>query len=58
MVEEKILYEVQDNIAVITLNRPKQRNAQDLELILQLDAAWSRAALCVAMTPRRSLEQG
>lgn len=44
MVEEKILYEVQDNIAVITLNRPKQRNAQDLELILQLDAAWSRAA--------------
>ena len=29
MAEEKILYAVQDNIAVITLNRPEQRNAQD-----------------------------
>ncbi|ARN74114.1 enoyl-CoA hydratase [Oceanicoccus sagamiensis] len=44
MAEDKILYRVEDNIAVITLNRPKQRNAQDLDLILQLDAAWTRAA--------------
>lgn len=44
MSDEKILYQVQDNIAIITLNRPGQRNAQDLELILQLDAAWTRAA--------------
>ena len=44
MAEDKILYRVEDNIAVITLNRPEQRNAQDLDFILQLDAAFSRAA--------------
>ena len=42
--EAKVLYQVKGNIAVITLNRPKQRNAQDLDLIQQLDACWERAA--------------
>ena len=42
--EDKVLYEVKGSIAVITLNRPKQRNAQDLDLIVQLDRCWSRAA--------------
>jgi enoyl-CoA hydratase len=42
--DEKVLYEVQNNIALITLNRPKQRNAQDLDLIVQLDACWTKAA--------------
>jgi enoyl-CoA hydratase len=42
--EDKVLYEVKGSIAVITLNRPKQRNAQDLDLIIQLDRCWSRAA--------------
>jgi enoyl-CoA hydratase len=42
--EEKVLYEVKGNIGVITLNRVAQRNAQDLDLLRQLDACWSRAA--------------
>ena len=42
--EDKVLFEVRDNIGVITLNRPQQRNAQDIDLLRQLDAIWSRAA--------------
>jgi enoyl-CoA hydratase/carnithine racemase len=44
MSDDKVLYRIEDNIAIITLNRPQQRNAQDLDLILQLDQAWTRAA--------------
>lgn len=39
MSDDKVLYRIEHNIAIITLNRPEQRNAQDLELILQLDQA-------------------
>jgi enoyl-CoA hydratase/carnithine racemase len=39
-----ILYEVKDKIATITLNRPKAANAQNAELLNELDAAWTRAA--------------
>jgi enoyl-CoA hydratase/carnithine racemase len=42
--EAKVLYEVRDNIGIITLNRPEQRNAQDLDLLKQLDAIWMQAA--------------
>lgn len=42
--EAKVLYEVHGNIGVITLNRPKQRNAQDLDLLNELDAIWMQAA--------------
>lgn len=42
--EPKVLFEVNDNIGVITLNRPQQRNAQDLDLLRQLDAVFSEAA--------------
>jgi enoyl-CoA hydratase len=42
--EDKVLFEVRDNIGIITLNRPKQRNAQDLDLLKQLDQIWMQAA--------------
>ncbi len=38
-----ILYEVRDRVAVITLNRPQQRNAQNKQLLVELDQAWDRA---------------
>jgi enoyl-CoA hydratase len=41
---EYILYEVRDRVAVITLNRPKQRNAQNKQLLMELDRAWDMAA--------------
>jgi enoyl-CoA hydratase len=44
MDEDHILYEVTDGVAVITLNRPQRANAQTMELLDDLDAAWSRAA--------------
>jgi enoyl-CoA hydratase/carnithine racemase len=37
-------YEVADRIATITLNRPEAANAQNAELLDELDAAWTRAA--------------
>ncbi len=37
-------YEVADRIATITLNRPEAANAQNPELLDELDAAWTRAA--------------
>jgi len=37
-------YEVSERIATITLNRPEAANAQTLELLDELDAAWQRAA--------------
>ncbi|NED69224.1 enoyl-CoA hydratase, partial [Streptomyces sp. SID10244] len=39
-----ILYDVKDRIATITLNRPEVANAQNAELLDELDAAWTRAA--------------
>jgi enoyl-CoA hydratase/carnithine racemase len=44
MDEDHILYKVTDGVAVITLNRPQRANAQTMELLDDLDAAWSRAA--------------
>ena len=37
-------YEVADKIATITLNRPEAANAQNIEFLDELDAAWTRAA--------------
>ncbi|MFF4027598.1 MULTISPECIES: enoyl-CoA hydratase [Nocardia] len=38
-----IEYEVADKIATITLNRPEAANAQNGELLEELDAAWQKA---------------
>lgn len=38
-----IEYERRDKVAVISLNRPETRNAQDNALLDELDAAWDRA---------------
>jgi enoyl-CoA hydratase/carnithine racemase len=39
-----IEYEASERVATITLNRPEAANAQTLELLDELDAAWMRAA--------------
>jgi enoyl-CoA hydratase len=39
-----IEYEASERIATITLNRPEAANAQTLDLLDDLDAAWQRAA--------------
>lgn len=38
-----ILYETQDRVAVVTLDRPKQHNAQNAALLKELDDAFARA---------------
>jgi len=37
-------YEVADRIATITLNRPEAANAQNMQFLDELDAAWTKAA--------------
>ncbi|WP_174553686.1 enoyl-CoA hydratase-related protein, partial [Mycolicibacterium fortuitum] len=37
-------YDVADSVATITLNRPEAANAQNPELLDELDAAWTKAA--------------
>src|SRR4029079_6321406 len=39
-----ILYEVVERVAVITLNRPDRRNAQNPQLLRELDRPWDIAA--------------
>jgi enoyl-CoA hydratase/carnithine racemase len=42
--DDLVLYDVADAIATITLNRPEAANAQNPELLHQLDACWTKAA--------------
>lgn len=44
MDEDQILYEVDDKVAIITLNRPHRANAQTMELLDDLNAAFEKAA--------------
>jgi enoyl-CoA hydratase/carnithine racemase len=39
-----VLYETKDKIAAITLNRPEARNAQNKQVLDELDACWTKAA--------------
>lgn len=41
---ENLLVEIQDNISVVTLNRPEKRNALDHNTILQLSAFFGDVA--------------
>ncbi|MEN8160481.1 MAG: enoyl-CoA hydratase [Myxococcota bacterium] len=41
---EYVLYESKDKIASITLNRPEARNAQNKQMLDELDACWTKAA--------------
>lgn len=41
---EFVLYEAKDKIAAITLNRPEARNAQNKQMLDELDACWTKAA--------------
>ena len=52
---DSVLYEVQDHVATITLNRPEQRNALNFDAYDRLEAAFRRAvsdpqARCVIVT--------
>ena len=40
---ESVIYEVKDNIAKITMNRPEKRNALNHQLLNDLDAAFAQA---------------
>jgi enoyl-CoA hydratase len=42
--EDLVTYRTEGAVAVISLNRPAKRNAQNLELLYQLDDAFDRAA--------------
>jgi enoyl-CoA hydratase/carnithine racemase len=44
MEPELVQYEVSESIATISLNRPEAANAQNPELLRQLDAKWTAAA--------------
>jgi enoyl-CoA hydratase/carnithine racemase len=44
VLENLVLYAVQDEVATLTLDRPEAANAQNFALLDELDACWTRAA--------------
>jgi enoyl-CoA hydratase len=43
MTEPSVLYETRGRVAIVTMNRPQYRNAQNAEMTYALDAAFCRA---------------
>jgi enoyl-CoA hydratase len=43
MTSEFVEYEVDEGVAVITLNRPQAANAQNQQVLMELDELWTRA---------------
>ncbi|MBO0853713.1 MAG: enoyl-CoA hydratase [Nocardia sp.] len=43
MSTDLVLYDADEGIATISLNRPERHNAQNMALLDELDAAWSKA---------------
>jgi enoyl-CoA hydratase len=43
--EELVLYETRDAVALVTMNRPRVRNAQNAAMTAALDAGFGRAAM-------------
>jgi enoyl-CoA hydratase/carnithine racemase len=44
LLTDLVLYDVQDKVATLTLNRPEAANAQNFALLDQLDGYWTQAA--------------
>ncbi|AMO55480.1 enoyl-CoA hydratase [Endozoicomonas montiporae] len=42
--QDVVLYEVRDDIAIVTMNRPEYNNAQNSQMTYALDAAFKRAS--------------
>ena len=40
---DHVLYEVDEHVAIITLNRPEAANAQNQQVLMELDSAWAAA---------------
>ena len=49
-----VLYEVQDGISIVTMNRPDYRNAQNSVMTYALDDAFYRAPLALGDTAAAS----
>jgi len=47
-----LLFDIRDDIAYLTLNRPQVHNAMNPELMVQLAAAWKRVAVDDAVRAR------
>ena len=46
--DDVVLYEVRDRVAIVTLNRPRYRNAQNAAMTHALDAAYTGMSCPVA----------
>lgn len=42
-IQDVVLYEVRDDVAIVTMNRPEYNNAQNSQMTYALDAAFKRA---------------